>query len=392
MLFGDDGNDTVEGGTGDDTLYGGDGIDLVKGDDGNDVVNGGDGDDRMEGGAGDDTILSDAGDDQIDGGTGDDVLSGGAGHDVVRDAAGNDLITASLDAAPDTYDGGSDVDTLDMSDAMQSVAVDLLLGWATGAEIGLDTMSGFEKILGGSGDDSLSGASGGEEIIGGAGDDRLSGDGGKDNLQGGKGNDCIVASLDHADDTYDGGDGVDTLDLSFATMRVEVDLTSGHANGAEIGAVAFRNLEKVLGGQGDDLFIFGNTGTIIDGGAGTDTFVFNAFIASSDMPTVIHEILDYMVGDNIRIEQFDLFGRDASGDLFEQHYGDDTHDNGPIRFRHDKIADLERTHIEADLDADDAYEISITLHGNFAMSFNTHAGWLTPSVETQSANKDLDEL
>ena len=374
VLFGEDGIDTVEGGTGDDTLSGGAGADLVKGDDGNDILHGGDDDDRMEGGTGGDTILAEAGDDLVEGGTGDDVLYGGVGRDVVRGGAGGDRITVSLDTEDDTYEGGSDADTLDMSNAMQSVAVDLFLGWATGAEIGLNTISGFEKIVGGSGDDSLSGSSGDEEIIGGGGDDRLSGEGGKDNLQGGTGDDCIVASRDHADDTYDGGDGLDTLDLSFATMRVEVDLTTGRADGAEIGSDTFRNLEKVLGGQGDDLFIFGNTRTIVDGGAGVDTYVFNAFIASSDMPAVIHEILDYMIGDNIRIEQFDLFGHDASGDLFEQHYGDDTRHDGPIRFRHDRIADLQRTHIEADLNADDAYEISIMLHGNFAMSFNTHAG------------------
>ncbi len=162
---------------------------------------------------------------------------------------------------------------------------------------------------------------------------------------------------------------------SFATMRVEVDLATGHANGAEIGSDTFRNLRKGNRAAKATTCSFSVIQrTIVDGGAGVDTYVFNAFIASSDMPAVIHEILDYMVGDNIRIEQFDLFGRDASGDLFEQHYGDDTLHDGPIRFRHEKIADIERTHIEADLNADDAYEISITLHGNFAMSFNTHAG------------------
>jgi hypothetical protein len=38
--------------------------------------------------------------------------------------------------------------------------------------------------------------------------------------------------------------------------------------------------------------------------------------------------------------------------------------------RHDKLADLDRTIIEADLDRDDAYEISISLLGHHTIAMH----------------------
>ena len=42
----------------------------------------------------------------------------------------------------------------------------------------------------------------------------------------------------------------------------------------------------------------------------------------------------------------------------------------PFRLRHDTLGDLERTIIEADLDRDEAYEISITLIGNHTLTLH----------------------
>ena len=366
------GDDQVIGGSGNDIIRAGEGNDRVLGGDGNDTIFGGSGNDQIFGGLGNDLLFGEAGDDTVEGGEGNDTLSDGAGKDTVRGGDGNDHIVLAIDTENDTYDGGSGTDTLDISSASQSLEVDLQSQEASGEDIGTNTVIGVERVIAGSGDDSLSGSSADEELFGGAGNDVLFGEGGADNLQGGAGNDQIVASLDAAPDTYDGGAGSDTLDLSFATMSVEVDFTRGVARGDEIGIDTVRDFEKVLGGQGDDLFIIGEQSTIIKGGGGHNTFVYSATIATTDMPEAIHEILDFMVGDNIRIEEFELFRNDTT-DSFQQQYGDDNSDSeGPIRIRHDKVAELERTYVEADLNADDIYEISIALYGNFSMSLQLH--------------------
>jgi Ca2+-binding RTX toxin-like protein len=367
------GTDHITGGTGNDMIFAGAGDDIVFAGEGNDTVYASSGNDRIFGEAGNDLLFGEAGDDIIEGGDGDDTLFDGDGTDMVLGGAGKDHIVVAMDRNNDTYDGGSESDTLNISEATKTIVVDLQAGEASGEEIGTNTVLSFESVIAGSGDDRLSGSTADEALFGGAGNDVLRGEGGEDNLQGGAGNDQIVASLDSENDTYDGGEGTDTLDLSFATMRVEIDLTRGQASSLEIGLDTIRDFEKVIGGQGDDLFIIGEQSTVITGGGGHNTFVFSVTIASTDMPDAIHEILDFMVGDNIRIKEFELFQSESVADDFQQQYGDDNqNDEGPIRVRHDRVADLERTYVEADMNSDDQYEISIALYGNFAMTLNVH--------------------
>ena len=371
VLFGEVGNDILEGGEGNDTLIGGDGSDTLRGEAGRDALYGGAGHDSMEGGAGNDVVFGESGDDVADGGEGDDVLSDGEGRDVARGGAGDDVMRVSLDAADDTFDGGEGDDTLDVSEATQSVSIDLTRGVAEGAEIGSDKVAGIECVIGGAGNDQIKGGAGDEMLAGAAGDDILCGEAGSDVLEGGAGRDHLVGSLDGVNDVYDGGADDDTLDYSLATLRVEVDFTSGKAHGDEIGSDTIRDLEKVLGGQGDDLFIVGDTHTVLNGGGGADTFVFQAIVQGSDISEVVHEILDFMVGDRINIERFELFEEQSAQGRFEQLYADDGRPlESPIRVRHDKLADLDRTIIEADLDRDDAYEISISLLGHHSMSLH----------------------
>ena len=77
------------------------------------------------------------------------------GKDIARGGAGNDQIVVSLDAADDTFDGGEGDDTLDISEASQSVSVDLTRGAAEGAEIGSDSVAGIERVIGGAGNDQI---------------------------------------------------------------------------------------------------------------------------------------------------------------------------------------------------------------------------------------------
>jgi len=82
-VFGGIGNDTIAGGDGEDTLFGDEGDDVISGEDGDDFVIGGEGDDAIDGGEGDDILIGDQGDDVIDGGDGDDDIDGAEDNDTL---------------------------------------------------------------------------------------------------------------------------------------------------------------------------------------------------------------------------------------------------------------------------------------------------------------------
>ncbi len=188
-IFGEEGNDAISGGAGDDILLagigddvvhgdagndvldGGEGADTLYGDAGNDVLDGGEGTDSLHGGEGDDTMIAGAGDDTLMGDEGADVLADGLGNDTVYGGTGDDHLTAAADAAPDTYEGGSGEDTLDYSSAFLDIFVDVGAGTADGREIGRDFIAGFERIIGGQGNDHLVSGSEPIQMAGGEGDD-----------------------------------------------------------------------------------------------------------------------------------------------------------------------------------------------------------------------------
>lgn len=225
-VIGGDGNDHIIAGSGNDVVYAGGGDDIVFAGSGNDVVFGGSGDDHLYGEDGDDTILGEEGDDFISGGSGVDILLGGAGNDTLQGDAGND-----------TLDGGI----------------------------------GQDKLAGGAGNDVITGGAGNDGLLGGDGNDVMSDGAGRDTADGGAGADHVLAAVDGADDSYDGGIGQDVLDYSAATESVTVDLGSGTAEGRETGADAIANFEEVVGGSGDDQIIAGSMSVSIMGGAGNDT-------------------------------------------------------------------------------------------------------------------------
>jgi Ca2+-binding RTX toxin-like protein len=139
-----------------------------------------------------DIIRGNGGSDEILGNDGDDFVSGGEGYDVL--------------------DGGLGSDTADYSEKSASLAV-VLNGAASVsvriAEFVEDEIEDFENVIGGKGNDELTGDARVNMLIGNAGDDRLlgmedndivSGGAGRDRIDGGNGNDQLV-----------GGDGRDIL-------------------------------------------------------------------------------------------------------------------------------------------------------------------------------------
>jgi Ca2+-binding RTX toxin-like protein len=175
------GDDVITSDAGADAINAGAGDDFVSSGDGRDVVFAGAGDDQVFAGDQADVIYGDAGNDRIFGGEGNDLLNAGAGDDAVFGGAGNDLIVAEANDGNDVYfgddsDGGSGIDTLDLSASAASVRVNLgsgLLfnGFATGVQIGHDTIWGIENVIGGSGDDTITASNAVNVMSGGAGND-----------------------------------------------------------------------------------------------------------------------------------------------------------------------------------------------------------------------------
>ncbi len=154
------------------------------------------------------------------------MLRGGSGQDTVNGEGGNDTVAGDGDRVNDTYDGGTGIDSLDYSALVEVAEINLADGSASGAEIGTDSISNFEIVHAGANDDAVTGSAGAEEIHGNGGDDHLSGGGASDVVNGGDGNDVVTGDLDCVADSYDGGNGMDTLDYSAALMSVVVDLAA----------------------------------------------------------------------------------------------------------------------------------------------------------------------
>ena len=87
-------------------------------------------------------------------------------------------------------------------------------------------------------------------LVGGEGDDTLTGSGSNDTLEGGAGNDTLIGR--GGNDALNGGPGNDTL-------------------------IGGQGTDQLLGGDGDDQIIWnpGDGSDVVEGGAGNDTLVFN---------------------------------------------------------------------------------------------------------------------
>lgn len=340
------------------TIEGTDGGDNLIGTECAEIILGGSGDDNILGQGGDDIIHGDDGEDHILGGDGDDIIFGGRGNDIIFGGTGNDILSGG---EGDDYLSGDDGD-------------DILFGDA-----------GNDQLFGGAGHDVLDGGEGNDYLDGGAGNDVLRDSLGRDANLGGGGDDIIIAALDQADDCHDGGSGFDTLDYSATTKGVMIDVNNGIAAGFEVGEDSFENFEAFVGGTGDDHFIAGGTDTQLTGGGGDDVFEFRTTTGSTDtsvsaVSTNQHTIIDFNVGDRIRISKFDIFERalDQLEERFDAIYGDAFDDDDIlIRYRHDRTDELANTIIEADFDRDGIWETTVILEGTRALFVIEHLGGLS---------------
>ena len=227
FAYGNEGDDTLIGGSGEDHIGGGDGNDRVIGNEASDVLVGGNGDDRIDGGAGDDKVFGISGLNVIDAGDGEDLVYGGTDADTINGGAGNDELYAN--EGDDDIDGGSGNDVVGGHSGddrlVGGTGNDRLYGGAGADELidssGKNVLAGGvgnDELTGGSGQDTIYGGDGADVVRGGAGNDFLAGQAGNDTIYGGNGNDKLYGNSgadelfgDLGNDLLKGLDGNDAL-------------------------------------------------------------------------------------------------------------------------------------------------------------------------------------
>jgi Ca2+-binding RTX toxin-like protein len=232
-----------------------------------------------QGGSGDDILIGDDGANVLTGGPGNDILVGEAGDDILVGGTDDDiyiLTPGSTDTLLELAGAGRDTRDYSAYPADCPVIVNLAAGTATGTT----GVAIIENVIGGWGDDILTGDGNANLLIGGPGNDILAGGAGDDTLSGGPGDDTYVMAPGGGTDTIieQPNEGSDTLDYSAYTTAVTVNLAVGTATGT----TGVANIENVIGGSGNDSLtgdghanrLAGGPGTnTLTGGAGDDTYV-----------------------------------------------------------------------------------------------------------------------
>lgn len=144
-----------------------------------------------------------------------------------------------------------------------------------------DNLSGIQKIIATSGNDTLRGGSeadtfdandGDDHVFGGAGDDHLSGGAGKDKVNGDIGNDWLYqTSIDG--DILDGGADIDTVDYSASQVGIYADLFKGTVQ--ELGGTSnivdrLFDIENFIGTQWHDEIHGNDQDNVLDGSGGNN--------------------------------------------------------------------------------------------------------------------------
>ncbi|MEM8973935.1 MAG: calcium-binding protein, partial [Pseudomonadota bacterium] len=211
---------------------------------------------RIRSGGGNDQLSGDINDNRLRGGSGDDTLNGRGGSDQLLGESGNDLLIGG--SGNDSLDGGSDFDTADYSATTSGVIVDLAAGTATGTEIGSDTITSVERVLGGSGNDTLGGSTGADTLEGGA---------GADTLNGLAGNDTIILSVANFA-SVDGGIDQDTLQLD-GSLNLDFGTLSGTIAGIEAIDLNTSNTNTLSLNEQDVINLSGDANTDFTSAAAT---------------------------------------------------------------------------------------------------------------------------
>ncbi|MHC5198184.1 beta strand repeat-containing protein [Pseudomonas frederiksbergensis] len=331
VINGTAGTDTLVGTSGADELYGFAGNDSLSGGDGNDLLDGGAGADVLNGGNGVDTVSyanatsgvnvnlqtgkgtgGDAEGDSysfvervVGSAFNDNLTSGGATH-VLEGGAGNDVYNINLYVGGTVVEqagGGDDEVRTQLNTQVLADNVERLTFVGTGNFTGTGN-AGDNIITGGAGNDILRGGGGADQFIGGAGTDTVSysdsnnqpvtintktginlGAAADDTyvgievLQGGFGNDTFISGA--VANTFDGGNGTDTIDYSTSSTGVNVNLQTGKGTGGDAEGDSYSFIERVVGSAFNDNLTSGGATHVLEGGAGNDVYNINLYVGGT---------------------------------------------------------------------------------------------------------------
>ncbi|MFO1151158.1 MAG: ELWxxDGT repeat protein [Alsobacter sp.] len=212
-------------------------------------------------------------DNVLTGNSGDNTLYAQDGNDTVIAGQGNDSLVAGGGQGDDQYDGGLGIDVIAFRSTTLGVLVNLSTGTAIGPEIGNDTITGVENVIGGDGADTIIGDWQGNRLEGGLGSDFINGGAGADTLVGGAGNDTYVVS-DPGDKIIElSGEGKDSVQSSL-TITLGANIENLTLTGADSINGTGNSLDNVLVGNGAANRLTGNDGAdTLDGGLGADTLI-----------------------------------------------------------------------------------------------------------------------
>ena len=293
-VIGSDKNDQLRGDDGKNVLNGGDGVDILIGGKGDDTLNGGIAGDAdvasyfnaesavtvdlstaigtATGGDGNDTLINITDvvgsifNDELTGNGGNNLLQGNAGEDKLTGGGGNDILNGG--AGGDELIGGAGNDTAVYAQDTVGVAVDLAAQTAggVGSEAALDTLSSIENVLGGTGNDTLTGSAGVNSLSGGGGDDTLNRTGRRRPSQRRR-RFRHRGLFGHRQCRATRG----SKSRSPKTMsRPRLPLAAGAVTSDAIGDV-LSNIENITGGAGNDTITGNSKANKLEGGDGDDT-------------------------------------------------------------------------------------------------------------------------
>ena len=286
-------------------MFGGLGVFIGTGNDLNNLIVGGAGNDTLNGGAGNDTLIGNAGNDILIGGTGTDFMFGGIGNDTYE-------VTDAGDVVQENSSEGIDTITTSVNYALNNTSeVENLIFGGVGNFIGSGNALN-NRIVGGTGVDTLTGLGGIDILIGGAGTDFMFGGIGADTYEVTDAGDVVQENS---------SEGIDTIwtSVNYAlndTSEVENLIFGGSGNFTGSGNI-FNNL--IVGGAGADTLagnagadtLTGNAGTDTQtGGSGADTFVLTT-LADSGVGALRDVIMDFVSG----TDRIDFSGIDANSAL-----------------------------------------------------------------------------
>ena len=268
------------------------------------------------------TITGNSSANVIDGGTGADTMIGGAGNDSYFVDQAADMVTETATEGTDTVNAaisytlgtnvenlvllagavngtekqleqharrqfrkqyprwwGQVLDTVDYASTTHGVVINLSLtqSQAVGSEIGMDQLVSIENVIGGSGNDTITGSAAANLLDGGAGTDILIGKAGDDIYYVSNAGDVAIENANEGLDTIYASVSY-TLPNNIEILVLVFDPAGTASLGTGTQANAFDNALSVYGvGNAAQNLIVGNSeNNILDGGANNDTLMGGA--------------------------------------------------------------------------------------------------------------------